>query len=68
MPAVQGWPVNLAKAGPALISNTSRALPIRQRFCRRVPDLPPSPAALHGFLGTMPEISHAKETGWIELS
>jgi len=68
MPVGRGWPVILAKAGPASLSITSRALPIRQYSCCRLPDLPPSPAALHGFLGIVPEISHARETGWIELS
>jgi hypothetical protein len=68
MPAGQGWPVILAKAGPALFWITSRVLPIRQCFCCNVPDLLPSPAALHGFTRAMPENSHEGPESWFELS
>jgi len=68
MPVGRGWPVILAKAGPASLSITSRALPIRQYSCCRLPDLPPWPPFLHGFTKALPEISHLAPTGWFELS
>jgi hypothetical protein len=68
MPAAEGWPAILAKAGPTQFSNTSRALPIRQCFSGILPVLPPWPSFLHGFTRAAPEISHVRRRGWIELS